>query len=132
MAVTPFDGVNEPEGIENAELQQSNSHNKGDFAAACLPFESLDVALGNLGTPALDMPDHVMIKFLLYLIVGIEDTLWRQYPLSNKLRALKGDAQFREKCRKIFVKWLGIARKRADEFCDITGYEYTDIVFTIP
>ncbi|KAK5654194.1 hypothetical protein OQA88_7625 [Cercophora sp. LCS_1] len=116
--------------IENTEGAAGSIFNKADMTTLCCPFKP--DPLNWIGPRARDEPEAVSLKYLLYLLVDTDDKLLERYPMSERLRNMRGNAEFKQTCRAIIVEWLKQLRRKADTKADQRAIYYNKIVFTVP
>jgi len=116
--------------VENTETSQTGSYGKGDFPTACCPFK--ENPLDYLGKRAQSEPNNVQAKYLVYLLVGAEDNILSEYPLSAELRRMRGNKEFLAKCRAILVELLRRLKARIDEVCRKRYLTYSEVALTVP
>ena len=116
--------------VENTELQQQAKHIQGDFSNACCPFEP--DPLRYLGDAALSQPRNVSAKYLMYLLADVDDNILAKYPLSEELKAQRGNPEFLATCHRILVAMLKNLKTKIDEVCQLKCLEYTEIALSMP
>ncbi len=123
-------GTKESHHVENTEPRQQSLYIQGDFSNACCPFER--DPLRYLGESALNEPRNVSAKYLMYLLANADDDILAKYPLSEELKAQRGNPEFLAKCHRILVEMLKNLKKHIDKACHLKRLVYTEIALSMP
>ncbi|KAJ9133151.1 hypothetical protein NKR23_g10947 [Pleurostoma richardsiae] len=104
--------------------------NPGDFPAFCAPFE--DDPLQYIGGAAYPKPRHVSIKYLMYLLSGVEDRILKHYPISSELREWARKPMFQSTALTILEKFVAMLKEAIVNVCQRNSLLPRKIVICTP